>query len=464
MPGITVNVNTENYSTTILRDSDIRLNSSSFYPNITYISGLNGEFENPVGSVRINTSGIAYVDNVIVDDEKFSEEFKPKVELYDLVVGYMSGKRKKIEVTTPQNLTNDDEVLGICVIPQGLIDEEPRFVAVKDLGEGCFGYLDGSRCSSPIELTKFFLIATEDADPHVFAGSGTPFAIYFCTSENNISYFYTLPNSGNSINGFDHIYNVIPIINTSTQNSNLHPDTKRVVQFTAIAASDNIVTGKKSSYIDCGYNNSSYFYYLGGDYSNYAQPSWKLNGTLNLNSTIGFYKDENGDYPSFLNPLSKFDGYDKTATNIKTTVFNNYYIDECRENFNFTLYSSFNDNNAFVKLFSSTFSTYLPIWNGGILPTTEDYTAGTIKQGNLYIPSLGEFSFLISRLKVINDLIEEYNGDKIDNTYIYMTSTECSYTGVYAVWPFNGSMMNIYKSQNLMIRPFIKFNNYKKRV
>jgi hypothetical protein len=72
-----------------------------------------------------------------------------------------------------------------------------------------------------------------------------------------------------------------------------------------------------------------------------------------------------------------------------------------------------------------------------------------------YIPSIAELAFMQVRLKRVNEIMQMFGREPIDVEEIYLSSTESGYDSVYALQPYTGSIMSIYKSIPCKCRPFI---------
>lgn len=449
-------VSTAMYSTTVERDQETQLRSIStneFFPNISYV-----QCSNPVASVKIDTSYISYVDGNIIYQIGTRTDTTC---LYDILTfdSITNGIGVKPPELLPALISDPNiHILGVSVS----FDKETRgntmFVALHDIPvDGPYGYIDAFELGDAKKeicsiIEDMYLISHTEYISYNHTPNNTSTYSFYVECDNNDFYTYLYSCSYNYFNmTYVPMLNVVPIINTSPQNSNLHTETQRVVQYTGIMSSDAISTGKKSSYIDAGKNNSSYFYYLGNDNANYMQPSWKLNRSLNLNSTLGFYYDTTDtSYYAFPNPLNDFNGFYNTCyilqSYLSTCEFTKYINGEYleprgREPVSF--------QSSLSQFFSYTCENLYTVWD------EQDIGTISINAKKLYIPSVGEFSFLMSRLAAINDVIIACGGDQIDPTKLYMTSNEASGNGIYAVWPFNGALLNVKKSETITIRPFI---------
>ena len=457
------------YDNTIDRDSDVLLYQGSFYPHITYVGGNN---PNPVGSVDIDTSYIAYYDGQITYDNLMHKTGR-LVELYDILV------QKKImnpvqqqriyshvfkTVADAQAFVNNDTsyfISGICVKPKNTVEEDARFVALHDIPNmGRYGSWGGDLENNSYRdgllkpMDTFATVYSFTMQHNAIKGTHDGFGIYYELNETD-SFVYVYPCPCDEDGNLLTTYNVVPIINKSNINNTLNMQTQRVVQYTGIMLSDNIDEGKNSSYIDSGAHCNSYYYYVTGYQANYIQPSWRLNRRFNQDATLSFYYDSETDtYPSFLNPLTQYDGLYNTYCTIRTI----YNLQNSLENFTHPglgvnqLFSIDMPNNDNAFIMTSEYSAHdYTTWP----EITSSFSTFENNINLLYIPSVGEFSFLMARLAKINDIIDEIGADPIHPENIYITSNECSDNGVYAVWPYNGALMNVYKRDLLHIRPFI---------
>lgn len=451
------------YDNTIDRDTDVLLYEGSFYPHITYVGGNN---PNPVGSVVIDTTYVSYYDGQIISDNEV-RKIGRDIELYDILVqkkDMTPSQQSRIfshifkTVSDAQVFVNNDRsyfISGVCVKPRLDENTEAKFVSLYDLPNmGRYGSWGGS---VNVDSYRNNLLKSMDtfANEHSFImgqntskGTYDGFGIYHELIETDrLVYVYPCPcdEDGNLLT----TYNVVPIINKSNINNTLNMQTQRVVQYTGIMASDNIDEGKNSSYIDSGVNCNSYYYYVTGYQANYIQPSWRLNRQLNQDATLSFYYDSETDtYPSFLNPLTQYDGFYNTYCIIRS-INNLQNSLENYSNADFIIDMPSNDN-AFIMTSKYEGHDYMA-WPE--ITTSFSIFEKTINL--LYIPTVGEFSLLMARLGKINDIIDEIGGDPIHPENIYITSNECSDNGVYAVWPYNGALMNVYKRDLLHIRPFV---------
>ena len=462
------------YDNTIDRDTDVLLYDGSFYPHITYVGGNN---PNPVGSVVIDTSYVAYYDGQITDDNVV-HKIGRSIELYDILVQKKAQYNQHAyahvfkSVSAAQQFVSNDNtymISGVCVKPglkddgiTTVIDDVAKFVSLHDLPNmGRYGSWGGDlenasysdRLLKPMDT--FATTYSFTMQHNAIKGTHDGFGIYYELNETD-SLVYVYPCPCDEDENLLTTYNVVPIINKSNINNTLNMQTQRVVQYTGIMLSDNIDEGKNSSYIDSGAHCNSYYYYVTGYQANYIQPSWRLNRRFNQDATLSFYYDsETETYPSFLNPLTQYDGLYNTYCTIRTI----YNLQNSLENFTHPglgvnqLFSIDMPNNDNAFIMTSEYSDHdYTTWP----EITSSFSTFENNINLLYIPSVGEFSFLMARLAKINDIIDEIGGDPIHPENIYITSNECSDNGVYAVWPYNGALMNVYKRDLLHIRPFIQ--------
>lgn len=79
------------------------------------------------------------------------------------------------------------------------------------------------------------------------------------------------------------------------------------------------------------------------------------------------------------------------------------------------------------------------------------------KDGEWYLPAVGELGFIIPRFKVINSKLSELgsSGVQLDGGYGYWSSTEADKFNAWRVSTYNGRVNKDYKYSNLYVRAFL---------
>ena len=79
------------------------------------------------------------------------------------------------------------------------------------------------------------------------------------------------------------------------------------------------------------------------------------------------------------------------------------------------------------------------------------------KDGEWYLPAVGELGFIIPRFKVINSKLSELgsSGVQLDGGYGYWSSTEVDKFNAWRVSTYNGRVNKDYKYSNLYVRAFL---------
>lgn len=96
------------------------------------------------------------------------------------------------------------------------------------------------------------------------------------------------------------------------------------------------------------------------------------------------------------------------------------------------------------------------------LPSSDEYTAANSAWNyndggsdlQWYLPTGGEFGFVIARLKQINETIKLLNGEEIKSGVNYWTSTENANNAVYCIGTSSGGMAARYKDYTNYVTPF----------
>lgn len=71
-----------------------------------------------------------------------------------------------------------------------------------------------------------------------------------------------------------------------------------------------------------------------------------------------------------------------------------------------------------------------------------------------YLPALGEFAFLVSRVRTISATCKHFGFDGMDYDHNYWTSTEATQNGAYTVNPTTGECYMYRKNEYRVYRPF----------
>lgn len=391
------------YNTTTDRDIDYAFNSSSTgsYPNLTIV-----DCSNPVDSVKYNLQP-TNTDGVTLFDILYYDENNASLKIYK----FFDAQSDSFETLNRWQNNNYATIIGICVVPSNLLpDGLPRFVCVDEFGESNYGV-----------ITSFDGVSSY---PELVTESGMK--------------FYSSSASTTYVVNTDSFSNVFPISN-QPRSSSIGWNMIRPIQSNVNILSDNISTGKNSSYFDSGNENSSYYFHIGSDIANYCPSPWRLNGTLNSQCITNFYIDEDQHFVSFNNPMSYYDGHGSTTQLLYTYINHKYFSSDThlRELMSYRIY----DEQSVYKIIKLT----------GAEVTDFD----TI--GPVYIPTVGEMSFLGSRLHTVNYILQQLSKTKIDETNMYLTSTESGYDSVYVFIPMTGTIVSVYKSQVCKIRTFFKY-------
>ena len=429
-----------NFNTPADRDATRKFNISEF-PLITTI-----DCENTITSTRFEIAGRECPESL------FSKETHHDAPLYSILV--LNKMYNQFELTDIRILEDPDYLqkyllIGVCVIPSGLLpDGLARFV--------CFDELN------PLKYEYSVINNRDDRRMvrYINANSVIPPKVCIDTTDNknckvyiasqNYSYLCQLDYM-TDITKNDNIYNVIPIVNPN-HSSSIKYNVERLSQYNSCLPSDILDSGKKSSYFDCGIGNIAYYYHVTGDMANYCPSPYNLDGTLNNQFFTSFHYDlEEHMHVSFLNPMEAFDGYKNTFNLIQSNLYSTTVFSE---NTN----SSMTGKLIFDFTVTGDNGNYnIPHWqtsNNNVALTLMDSST----HNEFYIPSISELAFMQVRLKRVNEIMEMFGREPIDVEDIYLSSTESGYDSVYALQPYTGSIMSIYKSIPCKCRPFIMIN------
>lgn len=400
---MTLTVN--NYNTTIDRDIDHEFISSSTgsYPNLTII-----DCNNTVDSVKYNLQP-TNSDGVTLFDILYYDENTATLKIYK----FSDAQSDSFETLNRWQNSNYATIIGICVVPSNVLpDGFPRFVCADEFGESNYGVITSFDGASSY--------------PELVTESGMK--------------FYSSSASTTYVVNTDSFNNIFPISN-QPRSSSIGWNMIRPIQCNANIPSDNISTGKNSSYFDSGNENSSYYFHIGSDMANYCPSPWRLNGTLNSQCITNFYIDEDQHFVSFNNPMSYYDGHGSTIQLLCTYISHKYFSSDThlRELMTYRIY----DDQSIYKISKA---------GSSVTDLAEFDTISPV-----YIPTVGEMSFLCSRLHTVNYILQQLGKTEIDETNIYLTSTESGYDSVYVLIPMTGTIANVYKSQVCKIRTFFKY-------
>jgi hypothetical protein len=74
-----------------------------------------------------------------------------------------------------------------------------------------------------------------------------------------------------------------------------------------------------------------------------------------------------------------------------------------------------------------------------------------------YLPSMGEFGYLMPRFNEINNVIEALGGVAVNGRSNFWSSSEYNSSNAYYLYTYDGNVNNYYKDYNLYVRPFSSF-------
>ena len=430
-----------NFNTPADRDATQKFEITEF-PLITTI-----DCENTIGSTRFEIEARNDPESL------FSKETHHDIHLYSVLV--LNKMNKEFEIKDTGILEDPDYLekyllIGVCVIPSGLLpDGRARFVCFDELfpSKGEYSAIDNQNNSkmsqyinsNSIVPPRICIDTTNDANCKVYIAN------------QNYSYLCPLDHLTDTTKN-DNIYNVIPIVNQN-HSSSIKYNVERLSQYNSCLPSDILNSGKNSSYFDCGVGNLAYYYHVTGDMANYCPSPYNLDGTLNNQFFTQFhYNSSQNKYVSFLNPMEVFDGHKNTFNLIQSNLYS-------RNVFSENLNSSAVAKMIFDFRVDGDGGYYgMPCWESVINHfgvVVNELLVNSSDHREFYIPSISELAFMQVRLKRVNEIMQMFGKEPIDVEEIYVSSTESGYDSVYALQPYTGSIMSIYKSIPCKCRPFI---------
>ena len=426
-----------NFNTPADRDATQKFEITEF-PLITTIN-----CENTIGSTRFE------IEDRHNSESLFSKETHHDIHLYSILVFnkmYNDFELVDTRIIEDPEYLQKYLLIGVCVIPSGLLpDKRARFV--------CFDELFSSKCEYSVIDNQ----SNSKMGQYINSNSIVPPRICIDTTNNanckvyvaNQSYSYLCPlDHLTDTTKNDNIYNVIPIVNPN-HSSSIKYNVERLSQYNSCLPSDMLNSGKNSSYFDCGVGNIAYYYHVTGDMANYCPSPYNLDGTLNNQFFTSFhYNSSQNKYASFLNPMEVFDGYKNTFNLIQSSFYSRNIFSDLGSStvakmiFNFTVEG---DNGNYT----------IPHWQTETINNIDILINSPFYKKEFYIPSIAELAFMQVRLKRVNEIMQMFGKEPIDVEEIYVSSTESGYDSVYALQPYTGSIMSIYKSIPCKCRPFI---------